>query len=327
MKKFNIAILSLLILAVGFLLAACNKGTATSESTASDAAATEKVLAAPTDFTFDPETGDYSFTANDEKVGYYFIRAFAVVNGSESSTYTTSSKRINGGSTGTLTGKVDVSAFGWGTYDVKLVTFDAAGSGYTAPEPLVMSASYGVGGILEKPEMMALADGNEVEFILDWYTLSDYFTYQYLPAITFHIYSDAACTNLVKDETVDTSTLTVSYHPTGGIMWGEDAAGEHKWINDQYASKFDSYKYTLEAGTYYVTCQANSTDEAVISSSKVSDVVEFTLTADAPSGTYTASKTALWQDPEVMGVPLATAGMYTDRIDFGQTQTTSSKIN
>ncbi|HWT76755.1 MAG TPA: hypothetical protein VN258_18810 [Mobilitalea sp.] len=327
MKKFRIIILNVFLFIACFSLVACNQKAASTDKTAPDDKATANVLAAPSDFTLDTETGDFSFTANDANAGYYFVRAFAVVNGVETSTYTTSSKRINGGKTGSITGKIDTSKFGWGSYDVKLVTFAAAGSGYTAPDSVVLSTSFGVGGTLEKPEIMALADGSEVEFVIDWYTLSDWYTYQFLPSnVTFNIYSDAACTTLVDTKTVDTSTLTINYHPTGGIMWGEDAAGEHKWINNQYASKFDSYKYTLDPGTYYVTCQAVSSD-ATINSSKVSDVVEFTLTSDAPTGTYTAAKSALWQDPQVMGVPLATSGMYTDRVDFGQTQTTSSKVN
>ncbi len=326
MKKLGHIISCVFLITSCFLLMACSKQASDSQKVSDDQPA-GKVVTAPTDFTFDAQSGAFTFSATDENAGYYFVRAYAVTNGAEASTYTVSSKRIQGGKTGTLSGTVDVSSFGWGNYNVKLVTFAAAGSGYTAPDPTVLSTSYGVGGILEKPELMALADGNEVELVIDWYSLTDWYVYQYLPSVVFNIYSDEACTSLVQTETVDLSTLTVSYHPTGGIMWGEDAAGEHKWINDQYASKYDSYKYTLEAGTYYITCQAISGDEAIAASSKVSDVVEFTLTSDAPTGAYTASKTSLWKDPEVMGVPLATAGLYTDRIDYGPTQTTTSKVN
>ena len=38
-------------------------------------------LTAPSDFTFDPATGNYSFVANDENMGYYFIRFYAVKDG------------------------------------------------------------------------------------------------------------------------------------------------------------------------------------------------------------------------------------------------------
>ena len=92
-------------------------------------------LQPPTDFTFDPLTGAVSFTANDANAGYYFVRVYPVVNGSEATAYVASSKRINAGKTGEKTSKVDVSTIGWGLYNVKLVTFPASGTDYTAPPP------------------------------------------------------------------------------------------------------------------------------------------------------------------------------------------------
>ena len=96
--------------AAAALLAGCggNSASSTAASTASSAS-TGGDLAAPTDFTADPETGEFSFTANDENMGYYFVRVFPVLNGVEQDAYVASSSRINGGKTGTLTGSFDVS--------------------------------------------------------------------------------------------------------------------------------------------------------------------------------------------------------------------------
>jgi len=84
-----------------------------------------------------------------------------VVNGTEANAYVSSSKRINAGKVGEKSGKVDVSAIGWGLDNVKLVSFTASGTDYTAPAPIILKAFYGVGGTLERPEMLVVADGND----------------------------------------------------------------------------------------------------------------------------------------------------------------------
>ena len=86
------------------------------------AAASADELKAPTDFAFDTESGKLSFVSNDENAGYYFVRIYPVVNGTEANAYVSSSKRINAGKVGEKSRKVDVSAIGWGLYNVKLVT-------------------------------------------------------------------------------------------------------------------------------------------------------------------------------------------------------------
>ena len=81
------------------------------------AAASADELKAPTDFAFDTESGKLSFVSNDENAGYYFVRIYPVVSGTEANAYVSSSKRINAGKVGEKSGKVDVSAIGWGLYN------------------------------------------------------------------------------------------------------------------------------------------------------------------------------------------------------------------
>ena len=92
--------------AAAALLAGCGGASSTAASTASSAS-TSGDLAAPTDFTADPESGEFSFTSNDENMGCYFVRVFPVLNGVESDAYVASSSRINGGKTGTITGRLE----------------------------------------------------------------------------------------------------------------------------------------------------------------------------------------------------------------------------
>ena len=86
------------------------------------------MAAAPSDFVFDTETGEFSFTANDPGIGYYFVRVYSASSGEEAAEYTASSKRINGGRTGAVTGKVSLDSIGWGPYHIKLISSAAAGS-------------------------------------------------------------------------------------------------------------------------------------------------------------------------------------------------------
>ena len=283
------------------------------------------LLTPPTDFVFNTETGEFTFTTTDDNAGYYFVRVYPVIGGEEASEYVASSRRINAGKLGEKKGKVDVSTIGWGTYHVKLITFAASGTNYQAPDPVIINAYYGVGGVLEKPELMVITDGNTAEFIVDWYSISDYYEYQFMPNVTFNVYSDEACTALVMTDTVDLNDLraTMDTHPAGGYIWGFSTTSNHPYLNGMgFANTV--WPYVLPAGTYYATVQAISDNEAVIASSKVSDVVTFTLTDAEPSGEYTAVKTALWQDPGVMGVPTAKPGGAPGRVDEAATQTTTS---
>lgn len=309
--------------AAAALLAGCGGASSTAASTASSAS-TSGDLAAPTDFTADPESGEFSFTSNDENVGYYFVRVFPVLNGVESDAYVASSSRINGGKTGTITGSFDASTIGWGTYHIKLISFAAAGTGAKAPDSVILTADYGVGGVLERPEMLVITDGSEAQFIVDHYTLSDYKEYQYLPIARFTVYSDAECTTEVKSEERDLSTLTMDTHPAGAYIWEYSNSGNYPYVNGATLLP-EVTMDDLEPGAYYVTCTAISGVEE-IADSQPSEAVAFTVTAEAPDYSFTGATTSLWQDPTVMGMPCAVPGTYTDRVDFGGTQTTSAAL-
>lgn len=290
-----------------------------------------ETLTQPADFFFNTETGEFSFTMTDANAGYYFIRVYPVVNGVESDRYVASSRRINGKKTGEVSGSMDISGIGWGTYHIKLITFAPSGKSYQSPSPVILTADYGIGGKLERPELLVITDGNEVEVIVDWYTLSDYYTFQMLPVIQFRVYADEALTEVVAEGSTDLSPLgsEASMHPAGGVMWKNYTMyGKHDYImgNECNYTLNPDFTAMLSAGTYYVTAQAISGIDA-IQSSEVSDVVAFTVTDEEPNGEFIAVTTSLWEDPKVMGVMNAIAGGTAEpRVDCGNAQVTSSAV-
>ncbi len=337
MKKFISAILCLMLV----LSCACF------------ASAEEKTLQAPTDFTFDPMTGNYSFVANDENMGYYFIRFYEMKDGEITGEYISSSKRIRGGKTGEITGTLDLSSVAWGEFAVSLCSFAPAGTDYVTPDPINIMCQFGVGLPLERPEMLAMYSGNTVQLVIDWWTLCDYRYNEYLPLMKFTFYSDAECTNEVLSDTVDLKDLaaTMSKNPPGVIIiWGyhseaaKDANDLFLYKPDGYEEKsgesggsmgggslnplyfiYDKYEYSLPAGTYYVTCQALSRDAYVLDS-QVSTVLEITLTDDAPTAEFQQAKTALWTDPQQMDMPGANPGQQSDRVDCCLNQPVSGML-
>ena len=311
--------------AAAAVLAGCGGSSSSTAASSTASTAAGGTLAAPTDFTVDPQSGEFSFTSNDENMGYYFVRVYPVLNGVESDAYVASSSRINGGKTGTMTGSYDAGTIGWGTYHIKLVSFAAAGTGATAPDAVILTADYGVGGVLERPEMLVITDGSEVQFIVDHYTLSDYKAYQYLPTARFTVYSDAELTTEVQSAEADLSALVMDTHPAGGYIWEYDNSGNYPYFNGSTTFVPEAVMDDLEPGTYYATCTAIS-DNAAISDSQPSEAVEFTITADAPDYNFTTATTSLWQDPAMMGVPCAIPGQHDDRVDFGGTQQTSAEM-
>ena len=197
----------------------------------SEAVPEDNQLMAPTDFVMDPNTGEYSFTATDERVGYYFVRFYALdENGNEDGEYITSSSRINGGVTGEITGTLDLSGAAWGTYHVNLTSFAPAGTDYESPDPVTLTMQYGVGQTLERPEMLIMTSGNQAELVIDWWTLCDYAFTQYMPNMEFTFYSDAECTQEVMSEVVDLAPLmdTLRKNPPGMIyIWGWSTQKAH----------------------------------------------------------------------------------------------------
>ncbi|EET58531.1 hypothetical protein BRYFOR_09539 [Marvinbryantia formatexigens DSM 14469] len=294
------------------------------------AEASEDQLGAPTDFQIDPNTGEYSFNATDERVGYYFVRFYALdENGNETGEYITSSKRINGGKTGEYSGTLDLSGAAWGTYHVNLTSFAPAGTDYASPAPVTVSIQYGVDQTLERPELLAMTSGNQLELVVDWWTLCDYAFTQYMPEMKFTFYADAECTQEVQSETVDLQPLmdTLRKNPPGMIyIWGwSTSEGPHFYTitsdsnESTFAFKNDIYTYNLEPGTYYVTAQALSKDDYT-KDSQVSTALEITLTDGECTEEYTAVTTELWTDPTLMDMPGANPGQQEDRVDTAAAQ-------
>jgi len=279
-----------------------------------------QTLTQPENFTFDPYTGEYSFTATDSRTAYYFIRIFQVMDGVESPDYTVTSSRIKGNKTGEMSGIIDLSSLGWGTYSAKLCSYPATGSGNSPCEPVCMNLAYGVGQTLEKPEMMVDYSGNRVEVVIDWITISDYYYYQYLPYIKISLYSDAELTNEVYSQTFDTKNFVRGGLPFGGDAWGYDVKGGNflhilpdveevhsmggydlgtpiydiYYMVDNFGLELE--EMGIEPGTYYVTSQAVSRDEYVISS-KESEAIEIELTAEPFTAEYVCKNTSEWLTP------------------------------
>ena len=321
---------------LGLGLVGCGSSSSSSTGSSTTAQQSADTLAAPTDLNIDFKTGKFTFTSNDEGIGYYFLRVYPTSTDDSTDEYLATSKRVNGG-TGELSGSVDLSSLGWGEYKFNLVSFASTGSDKSAPEVQSVVYQLGVGGTMEKPEMMVLTDGKQAEFYIDCFTLSDWYDQQRMPEVEFNVYSDAACTTKVKAQTVDLSSMApvaASGPWATGTNWVTDADALHKYLQPAEGSTVAAAGLTsqlvlddLGAGTYYVTATAKGTSDGKISDSKASDAVEFTVTADAPTGEYTAAKTSLWADPELSQVgATASSGAQAGRIDTADSQTTTGEI-
>lgn len=337
-----------LVASLGLGLVGCGNTTSSSD-TSSSSTATQSAdkVATPSDFEIDFSTGDFTFTSNDEDASYYYLRVYENNDGTQASEYSATSERVSGGETGTLEGNIDLSGLSWKTYNFNLVGAASSGSGKEAPDTLSVTYQLGVGGVMERPEMMVLTDGNTAEFYIDLYTLSDWYKTQRMPTVEFNIYSDAECTQLVKTESVDLSGMSpveASGPWASGTMWETDPDATHLYLQPSEDSGQQGgggqggqteaaglvsqlVVDDLEAGTYYVTATAKGTDDGKISDSKPSDAVEFTVTDDEPTGEFTATKSSMWVDPELtaMGAS-AQEGTQTDRVDTAASQTTTGEI-
>ncbi len=331
---------------LGLGLVGCG-GTSTGNAGSSQATQAEQsadTLKAPSDLKIDFANGSFTFTSNDDGIGYYFLRVYPASGDTGTDEYVATSKRVNGG-TGELKGSVDLSGLSWGQYRFNLVSFASSGSDKAAPE--VQSSVYqlGVGGVMERPEMMVLADGSQAEFYIDLFTLSDWYKQQRMPEVEFNVYSDAGCAQLVKTEKTDLSGMApvaASGPWATGTNWATDANALHKYLQPaeggQQAGPMggssepaglvpQAVLSDLEPGTYYVTATAKGTSDGKISDSKPSEAVEFSVTADAPTGDFVATKTSLWADP-TLGMAGATAaeGTQPNRVDTAASQATSADL-
>ena len=107
-----------------------DSGSTTSTSTTEETEEDSNKVGQPTDFELDLETGDFTFTATDENVGYYFVRLYAVKDGVETGDQIASSERINGGSTGSMSGNIDLSGVTYGDFNANLYAYPASGTDY-----------------------------------------------------------------------------------------------------------------------------------------------------------------------------------------------------
>ena len=174
-----------------------------------------------------------------------------------------------------------------------------------------------------------MTSGNQLELVVDWWTLCDYAFTQYMPEMKFTFYADAECTQEVQSETVDLQPLmdTLRKNPPGMIyIWGwSTSEGPHFYTitsdsnESTFAFKNDIYTYNLEPGTYYVTAQALSKDDYT-KDSQVSTALEITLTDGECTEEYTAVTTELWTDPTLMDMPGANPGQQEDRVDTAAAQ-------
>ena len=298
-----------------------------------------ETLSAPENFVFNTETGEFTFTSTDPNAGYYFVRIYGVAGGQEAVAYTASSKRINAGKGGEKSGKVDVSGLGWGQYNIKLITFAASGTGYQTPAPVVLSAFYGVGGRLTRPEQLVVADNNTVEITIDRFNLSDYKGLQYLPIVRVTLWADEALTQEAAHTDVVTGAIVSDTHPTGAYIWPYSLTTGHmnygaqggmpgQEPTTQWYCLVPEASFTVEeAGTYYVTAQALTDYEGIIESSQVSEAVAVELNTEAPDfEDFSIQTTSLWKDQPVMGMPTAPVDAAEGRVDAAQGQTTSSMI-
>lgn len=104
------------------VMSGCASQTTTKENT-TPVAKTD--LAQVTDFAFDFETGDYSFTGA-ENAAFYYIKVFSVVDGVESVTAVVQSDKIDANASNSYTGTVSYE-FLAGDYTAQVM---AAGAGY-----------------------------------------------------------------------------------------------------------------------------------------------------------------------------------------------------
>lgn len=333
-----------LTLAVSPALVGCSGSQSGDTGAAATATqASSDTLAAPSNFQIDFSTGDFSFDANDEGVGYYFVRLYPVKDGQQQDEYIASSSRINGGDTGQKSGNLDLSKLSYGQFNFNLVSNAASGTDKQAPDTQTYTYNVGKGCTMETPEFLAVADGGELDLSLDFWTLSDWYDLQFMPQVEFDVYSDAACTQQVASQTYDCSSLepTKAMGPaSSGHIWPYSADGTHLYLQPASGGQqagpmapsgpveltpevtFDS----LDAGTYYVTAVAKGDPTFGVNDSAVSDPVQVEITGGAATGEFTAYPSSHWVDPEFTGMPKGESGQQTDRPGAPTTQTVTGEL-
>ncbi len=272
MKKINSVITIATAVAVT-LSAAC-------ALTACGDDANANVLPAPTNFTFDEQTGEFSFDGV-ENAGYYYVRYFGYneIKDADDNIYLQTSERISGG-VGKKSGTLDMSSAVCGAYRVKLQVFAPSGTDYKAPPP-VMKVFYKQEGVkLITPQFKLTSNGNRLTIHADEYVFATYLQYQQFPNITYIVKDSGG--NVVQEIEHLKSDLIYDLNLT-------------KMMN-LYAFN-DSATKTLNVspGTYTVQAVAKTPtlDKKYVTDADVSETVSITVTATGES----SAQTTLFEEP------------------------------
>lgn len=235
-----------------------------------DSGSTTKKIAQPTNFTFNEETGEYSFDGV-ENAGYYFVKiyAFNEKTQTENNQYLSTTGRISGG-TGKKSGTIEVKDMAWGRYNVNVYAYAAAGLGLENADTLTKVVKNG--GTLKKPEIRFTTTGTTVEMMVDGYSSAYYANNQLLTDYTFTVYK-ADGTTVEKTIALDSSTYVI------------DSTN----LDKGYLFKQHTTSTTLSEGTYYLSVKANGLGDYIIASEE-SEKVKFTVSSSDEGTTYHSSR-------------------------------------
>lgn len=223
-RKENAGTVALLgvIMLIFTVLACTGTGGSAAKSTSSASASTARgTLEEVTDFTFDFNTGDYSFTGADN-AQFYVVRVYSVENGAESVSALAQSDRIDADETNAYAGRLDASLTA-GEYNAYVL---AVASGYSPSTTLVS----GVSTAMAKPAVSATWQGDEPDLsikvtitagdaIAQSYTVTvaqdgvEIWRSENVPAGELTLTADDIGAALTKDSVY---TVTVSVNPVPG---------------------------------------------------------------------------------------------------------------
>lgn len=240
----------------------------------------KNLLAQPTNFTFNEETGEFSFDGV-ENAGYYYVRIFGYneVQDVDDNIYISTSTRLSGGA-GKKSGTVDVSSLVCGAYRVKCQVFAPSGTDYVAPDP-VMKVIYKQQGVkLITPQFKLTSEGNKLTINADEYVFASYIKYQQFPCLKY----------IIKD--ANGNVVQEIAHLKSDLIYDLNLTT----MMNLYAFTDSATKSViLTPGTYTVQAIATTPtkDSKYISDADASEVVSITLTA---TGTAEA-KTSKFDEP------------------------------
>lgn len=242
----------------------------------------KNLLTQPTNFTFNEETGEFSFDGV-ENAGYYYVRIFGYneVQDVDDNIYISTSKRLEGGK-GKKTGTVDVASLVCGAYRVKCQVFAPSGTDFVAPDP-VMKVIYKQQGVkLITPQFKLTSEGNKLTINADEYVFASYIKYQQFPCLKYVVKDSNG--NVVQEIAHLKSDLVYDLNLTTMMNLYAFTDSATKSVN-------------LTPGTYTVQAIATTPtkDSKYISDADLSEVVSITLTATSKA----EAKTSKFDEPSV----------------------------